>query len=61
LLEDRIRYLAIAVDDEIPTFGYSPGRNRLGRLDPDHVAATLNLVLQDTLAHLPLERPGRIR
>jgi hypothetical protein len=59
LLEGRIRYLAIAVDDEIPTFGYSPGRDRLGRLDPDHIVEHLDGLLHDTLGHLPLDRPGQ--
>ena len=52
LLEGRIRYLAIAVDDEIPTFGYSPGRDAHGRLDPDHVVECLDGLLLDTLRGL---------
>lgn len=59
LLEGRIRFLAIAVDDEIPALGYSPGRDRLGRLDPEHVVAYLEGLLHDTLSHLPPDRPGR--
>jgi hypothetical protein len=52
LLDGRIRYLAIAVDDEIPTLGYSPSRDQHGRLDPDHVTLYLEELLADTLRHL---------
>ena len=55
LLEGRIRYLAIAVDDEIPTFGYSPGRDRHGRLDSDHVTHHLDGLLHDTVRRLPID------
>lgn len=58
LLEGRIRYLAIAVEDEIPTFGYSPGRDRHGRLDPDHVARHLEELLRDTLDRDSLVESG---
>src|SRR5438067_1271693 len=52
LLDGRIRYLAIAVNDEIPTLGYSPSRDRHGRLDPDHVTQYLDELLDDTLRRL---------
>lgn len=58
LLEGRIQYLAIAVDDEIPTFGYSPGRDRQGRFDPDHVVQYLDELLHDTLYRLPVTGSG---
>jgi hypothetical protein len=54
LLNGRIQYLAIAVDDEIPTHGYSPSRDRHGRLDPDHVTQYLDEILADTLHRLRL-------
>jgi hypothetical protein len=59
LLAGRIRYLAIAVDDEIPTAGYSPSRDRHGRLDPDQVTEDLDEALHDTLRDLPVNHPGR--
>lgn len=49
MLAGGIRHLAIAVDDEIPTFGYSPGRDRHGRLDPVHVSHELTELLADTI------------
>jgi hypothetical protein len=49
LLAGRIRYLAIAVDDEIPTLGYSPSRDHHDQLDPNHVTQYLGELLQDTL------------
>ncbi len=52
LIDGRIRQFAIAVDDEIPTLGYSPSRDRHGRLDPDHVREYLHELLYDTLHRL---------
>jgi hypothetical protein len=52
LLAATIRHLAIAVDDEIPTFGYSPGRDRAGHLDPAHVSHDLVELLADTIRDL---------
>lgn len=52
LLDGHIRDLAIAVDDEIPTLGYSPGRDRHGQLDSDYVAEDLVRLLHDTLRDL---------
>jgi hypothetical protein len=57
LLAGRIRCLSIAVDDEIPTFGYSPSRDRHGRLDPDHVTEYLQEVLHDIIRDLPSDHP----
>src|SRR5581483_5702994 len=59
LLDGQIRDLAIAVDDEIPTLGYSPSRDRHGRLDSDYVAEDLARLLQDTLRDLPRGQPRR--
>jgi hypothetical protein len=61
LLEGRIRYLAIAVDDEIPTFGYSPGRDPHGHLDPSRVVECLSGLLLDILRSLSCARPARRR
>ncbi|MGI8816113.1 MAG: hypothetical protein ACR2G2_12790 [Pseudonocardia sp.] len=52
LLAGSIRHLAIAVDDEIPTLGYSPGRDRHGHLDPAHVSHDLTELLADTIRDL---------
>jgi hypothetical protein len=41
LLDETITDLAIAVDDELPTLLYSPGRDRSGRLDPAAVERDL--------------------
>jgi hypothetical protein len=43
-------------DDELPTLGYSPGRDRHGQLDSDHVAEDLARLLQDTLRDLPRDQ-----
>lgn len=52
LLAGTIRHLAIAVDDAIPTFGYSPGRDRHGHLDPTSVSHDLDDLLADTIRDL---------
>ena len=52
LLTGTIRHLAIAVDDEIPTFGYSPGRDQHGHLDPLHVSRDLTELLADAIRDL---------
>jgi hypothetical protein len=49
LLTGTIRHLTIAVDDEIPTFGYSPGRDAFGHLDPVRVSHELAELLADTI------------
>lgn len=53
LLAGTVRHLAIAVDDEIPTFGYSPGRDRHGHLDPVRVTGDLAELLADTIRDIP--------
>jgi hypothetical protein len=53
LLAGTVRHLAIAVDDEIPTFGYSPGRDCHGNLDPDRVRGDLAELLADPSATSP--------
>jgi hypothetical protein len=52
LLAGTIRHLAIAVDDEIPIFGYSPGRDRHGHLDPTDVSHDLTELLADVIRDL---------
>lgn len=52
LLAGTIRDLTIAVDDEIPTFGYSPGRDRHGHLDATHVNHEITELLADTIRDL---------
>ena len=49
LLNGTIRHLCIAVDDEIPTFGFSPGRDHHGQLNPGEGTQYLDELLFDTL------------
>lgn len=52
LLDGRAKEFAIAVDDELPTFGYSPSRRPDGRLDIDYLPHDLDQLLRDVLSDL---------
>jgi hypothetical protein len=52
LLGGRAREFAIAVDDELPTLGYSPSRRPDGRLDVVYLLQDLDQLLRDVLRDL---------